>query len=897
MKKKLFLLMLTVLMALSFAFGAVGVFGDDGESATPQSAWSYDSGTGKTTATNSNGMWYANVADGMYLVDGKTATGDYTVSTTFVGTAGITSVARHDVGLFAYYHDANNWISFSVSWWNGFSSGKVTDLLIAECNGGTPTYYDHYFDNPTYNYGDLTASYEKVQTDSITLSVSKEYDVENKYDVYTFYIDGNEFVSKNFGLSASAAVKNDPSKLGYLCYAADSAFTFDEITVSSPGPDGSAVSYADVAGAPAGTKGVGSWTYENGKYNTTATDKGIYQNHVIAANSLKSDNYKVDYSVELSNVNENSQVLLSGWYAGKNDKMLYIVKKTANGYTVEQNGVLSGVAIENGTAQEITANDNVINLSIEKSGWKVTLKQGDNVLFTYTSDALDAGTDILFGAGNVTATIMSTVTELPYVAYDFYKTTVSNVEYTVSAKDKQSVTVTDAGITMNAETDNVTRIIYASGTSGYIDLSATFEGATTYGIYVYYMDEQNNILVEVNGTNVALIVTASGTKTTENFTATDAVTTLNAKLEGKKVSVYSGDTAIFENKEIASVNIYDAFKIGFTAKGGDLTVSNITKTVFVANTDRIDGDYILKGRSYSTWQVEDGVVKGDCSNGTDWTATNAYKQIDKMPIEGGYSIGFAAQVVGKANTEWKYGVIPFCVGADFIMVWISQTADAGVEIVATGWLNSASWGQVFRTVGVSLSITDLNLVEVRVEGDTVSVYLNKNYAPAFSTTFDGLSSIERNERASFMGFNIFNTSTNFSQITYQNNLDSRIFADTEAPDVQVIGTMPTTAKVGEEVRLATFISSDSSATVTVECTLNGENVKIEKNRFTAAKEGDYVVKVTAKDLWGNETSETYTIKVTQEKKSGCGSVAFASSAIISALAVAFAGVSLKKKSR
>lgn len=889
-------------MALSFAFGAVGVFGDDEGDATPQSAWSYDSSTGKTTAINSNGMWYANVADGMYLADGKTATGDYTISTTFVGTAGITSAARHDVGLFAYYHDANNWISFSVSWWNGFSDGKVTDLLIAECNGGVLSYYDHYFDNPTYNYGDITASYNKVQTDSITLSVSKEYDVENKYDVYTFYVDGNEFVSKNFGLSASASVKNDSSKFGYVCFASDSTFTFDEITVSSPGPDGSPVSYADVTGAPEGTKGVGSWAYNSGAYSTTATDTGVYQNHVIAANSLKSGNYKVGYSVELSNVNENSQVLLSGWYAGKNDKMLYIVKKTANGYTVEQNGVLSGSAIENGEAKAITANDNVINLTIEKSGWKVTLKQDDNVLFTYTSDALDAGTDILFGAGNVTATITPTVTELPYVAYDFYKTTISNVEYTVSAKDKQSVKVTDTGITMNAEADNVTRIIYASGTSGYIDLSATFAGATTYGMYVYYMNEQNNVLVEVNGANVALIVTASGTKTTENFTATDAVSTLTAKLRGKDLSVYSGDTAIFENKEVASIDIVNTFKIGFTAKDGNATVSNINKVGFVANTDRIDGDYILKGPSYSTWQLEGETLKGDCTNGTAWTATNAYKQIDKMPIEGGYSIGFAAQVVGKANTEWKYGVIPFCVGADFIMVWISQQADAGVEIVATGWFNGAAWGETFRYVGVSLNITELNLVEVRVEGDTVSVYLNKSYAPAFSTTFEGLSAIERKDsegkdKASYMGFNIFNTSTNFSQITYQNNLDSRIFADTEAPDVQTIGTMPTTAKVGEEVRLATFISSDSSATVTVECTLNGENVKIEKNRFTADKAGEYVVKVTATDLWGNSDTQEYKITVTESKKSGCGGAVLASSALISALAVAFAGVSLKKKSR
>ncbi len=897
MKKKLLLLFLTVITVVATAFGTVGVLAEG------ESAWAYDSATGKVTATNQTGLFYANDPSGFYVDRNNTATGDYTVTASFVGSDTIANsadatVARYDVGILAYYHDQNNWISFSASWWKGFSESKITDILIAECNNGTTTYYDHFFDNTSYNYDVFSTTYGKQANETIELSVSKKYDVENGYDVYSFYLDGNLFIQKNFGLSASAAFKNDVSKMGYVCNAGDITVTFNPVTVSVPGPDGNAVTYGEVEGAPQGVKAAGTWTYAENAYSVNATT-GVYQNHVIVPNAEKKDNYKVDFNVEISNEKENSQVMLSGWYVGANDKIIYILKKTASGYAVEQKGTLSGTELTAVEDKTVTVTNGKITLSVVKIGKTVSLKSGDTVLFEYGSNDLEAGTDYMFGAGNVTAKITATVEKQQYVAYDFYKTLVNGVEYKISAKDQESVVISKSGITMDIEADKQTRVIYSSGTSGVITLTATFGGeASAYGLYVYYINEENNVSIVIDGNSVKLVSIINSVENSTNYEV-ETSATITAKMTGTKVSAYFGETAIFENVNVEGINIATAFDIGFFGKGGNLTISDITKQGFIAFQDRVENGFILRGDSYATWQIDGETLKADCVNGTTWAATVALKQIDKVPSESGYAIGFAAQVTNKTNTEWKYAVMPFYLdGGNFVFVYISQYAGAGVEIVATSWLNGAQCGEVWRFVGVSADIEELNYVEVRVDGDNVSVYLNRSYAPSFSTNFEGLGSVARAERNSYMGFNVFNTSVNFSEITYVNNLEKRIFADTVAPVIEKIGTMPETAKVGDEVRLATFISDDAAAQIAVTCTLNGEPVAIDKNRFTATVAGEYVVKVVATDVWGNSSTSEYKINVTEavaSNEGGCGSAAFASSLMIPAFAAIVAGVALKRK--
>ncbi len=95
------------------------------------------------------------------------------------------------------------------------------------------------------------------------------------------------------------------------------------------------------------------------------------------------------------------------------------------------------------------------------------------------------------------------------------------------------------------------------------------------------------------------------------------------------------------------------------------------------------------------------------------------------------------------------------------------------------------------------------------------------------------------------------------------------YLDTVKPEVHI--TTPTTATAGDEITVAYTATDDVASAeeleVTVSVTKDGEAVTLTEGKFTAA-EGVYTVTVTARDVKGNEASDTIQITVSAQQGGG-----------------------------
>ncbi|MGN1099335.1 MAG: hypothetical protein ACI4S9_03245, partial [Christensenellales bacterium] len=620
MKKKI-LFIVSAIVCLCISFGVGASFADE-------SPWAYDSGTGRTVLTDGTEKFYINSESARYVLDG-TLRGDYSVSASFQGNVSITDTTtdRFDIGLLVWYYDQNNWVSLSLAWWNGFSDAKVTDVLVVTCDGGALSYADHYFDNPTYN---ANAVFTKYATDKVTISATKTYDAVNGYDVYTFYGEGEEMFTQNIGVSAK--YRSAAARVGYVGNCAAAAFTFEAPTISVPGPDGTPVEYSEIAGAPAGVKGVGNWSFTDDKY-TISSDNSAYVNHIVVGNEYSDTNYKVDIEVSFLAATNESAVLLSGWYVGQSDMVAFVLKNTDAGWVVATEGKINGADIA--AASKAISFDGNVTLQIAKIGQRISLNYNDETLLQYSAGELENGTDCVFGVGNADASLKISFDSVPYNAYDFYQYSQNGITYRVSAPDMDSVSIDDTGIVMEATADNLTRLVYNAPSSGTVTLTAGFGGTATYfGAYMYYVDEDNNIAVAIEENKITLITKMGGEETSESFGYSGTADTLTLSVKGRTISAFVNDSAVFENVEVAGINIVDVFAIGFFAKNGTLNITGIEASGFRPFSDVLDGKFVLRGDSFSTWQVDGEKLIGDCTNGTTWNATLAFTANEFLPSDG-----------------------------------------------------------------------------------------------------------------------------------------------------------------------------------------------------------------------------------------------------------------------
>ena len=885
-KRTFIMFLATVMCCMLGLFSlSVQVFAD-GESAD---SWTKNANETVTLSSVGAGKYVHTNSPECFYLTGEEISGNYVVETTFTGSSSIQGTAgdRYDIGFLAYYYDQNNWVSFSASWWNGFAGGKVVDMLAIVCDNGALAYNDHFFDNPAFN---TAAVYQKTDTDSVTLKVKKEYNGAAGMDNYTFYAEGEELFSLNVALSVRYTA---PSKIGYVGNCVNEAtFTYSPVSIYEQGPSGDYYGFRTYEGANG--KVTGEIVFEDGKYIANATTAAT-ENFVILNNDFVAKNYSVTANAELTLFEEGAEIILSGWYNGAKDNAMVSLSKKEGKTVLALNVVAGGKNILH-KEKEVSLSS-VAELSVEKIGTTLYVKFGGEEIFDYTSSAFANGTSAVMGAGNCNAKIAVDIAEKPYNAYDFYKVTVSGTTYEVSAKDMTSVTFGEGTIAISAEEAKETVVLFPSNASGQMTYTASFAGtAAAYGIYGYYADAENYILVYAKENKIYLKGVFAGNETVESATVEAMPSSLTFSVEGQTVKVLSGETVIFDNKTFEGINDVATFNIGLTAQNGDVIVSDIVVDKFVPYTQRIVGDYVLYGDSYSTWKVEEGKLLANCENGTAWMRTLAFRSLGDYTPATGYYAAATVKVTGKekGQTEWKAGFLPYYVdNGNYVYMWLSQWAGQGTSIVMHAVLNGQTSGEVFRETAVTCNLEDLNYVETRITGNTVSVYLNKSFAPTATVNFDGLG--EKADKGYF-GFNVFHVSAEYADVAFSSE---RIFKDETKPVIDVIGTLPEEVELGKQVTLPVFASE--GANVTVEVKFGETIIEVIKNKFTPDKEGIYTVTAKAVNEWGMETVETLsiTVKAAQseqpqpsDKKEGC----MASAGVCGlGLAVAFAACVIRRK--
>ncbi len=470
-----------------------------------------------------------------------------------------------------------------------------------------------------------------------------------------------------------------------------------------------------------------------------------------------------------------------------------------------------------------------------------------------------------------------------------------NGSYHMTAQQRNDITVTGNTVAMDAEsTENHTRFYMSSGSSeAYEDVtfagslafdpSGSAEGAE-YGLYLNYIDDDNNVRLVAGEGTLSLIEEAYGQE--KVWTAQTALSgQFSVHMKSSAVTVVAGETPVAFTAQIesgasepadgavtiASLENFDGVNVGAFAKGGTLTVSNISVTdTFASNTPLEKNGWTVYGAREGTWTVsEDGKTVSNSlkKGGTSYRATNALTKDALVDATKGYYVGAAIKADELNQTdgtdEWKFGLVPYYYdNANFVMVWLSQWEDGTPKLCINGLaggreLFTMTWLESDITVGLQ----DVNYLEAQVLPDgTLNVYLNRAFTPTASTTIAALDL----KADAYVGVNSFNVGATYSEFTVS---EERIFTAQATITINIPASFPTTGTVGKAVNLGVITASlegDGGIAPTPVITVTGpDNEEVELNgvRFTPEKEGTYTVTITATDSWGNSATETKKIVV------------------------------------
>lgn len=277
----------------------------------------------------------------------------------------------------------------------------------------------------------------------------------------------------------------------------------------------------------------------------------------------------------------------------------------------------------------------------------------------------------------------------------------------------------------------------------------------------------------------------------------------------------------------------------------------------------------------SLWSIDsDGKVTGSGEQGTEWQNTSAYqanpgkKNFYMSSVIEVTTLGVGTNIYnGTTMNEYKAGLVPYFKDFNnFCFIWISQWADGTkAEISVTCKVNGTVLGaEEFMSSGwLSFGIQAKTTLEVDIRDDMINVWVNNNTSiPTASFPVTGFSN--RDISSSKAGLNIMQVKATYSDIKLF--LDSRPTPQGK-PIISEMGTRVVDGVINQEIRLPVYTALDvtgmSINAITKVNDPNGENVTLERNRFTPTIVGEYSVKVTCTDTYGNVADPIeYTITVT-----------------------------------
>ena len=804
--------------------------------------------------------------------------GDYSVTATFTGTASAIK-GEINMGIIPWYLDAQNYVIVYLQWTSNHSTNLCDFQVLYFRDGSMSAWNDHWLD---YDESNL---YSLKPTNTITMTVSKEY-AEGK-DNYSVTISGTNdlgeqvsktFLTENDKLDVSVPHAATQAKVGlYTCNDTVTVTDFATNSLSGTG-EYKMVSGTDTTGKSATATG---WSYADSAYTVDASSGTAADNQAIYQNTNTSGNYAVSYTANCTAASGNVLSVLP-YFASDDNYARFVITQAASGAELAIEGEANGVAFdETFAAYEGAIDWSSVDIRATKVGANVNLYIGSDAetpVATYTTSFTD-GANVGFGAagGSVTFANVQTAPE-GYQPYDWF---ISGAYY-MSAQAEDSITVEDGAVTMTVDPDeatNYTRFYTASNRYNNVTVSGSFtvtENAAnaSYGLYLYYVSDTEYVSAVVTANKLTLTAVSGGTPTAWTYTFAEPITlteehTLAVAATFDAVTVtFDGQPVTFDDEDAAEVEVamlagLETCNVGMLAMGGSIT-ADFAVGGFTPYQSMTSGSWSVSGARLNSWTVSsDGsALSNTTAGGTTFKQTNALTTSPLVVPSEGYYLATAVQVTEQVNTEWKYGLIPFWQDGDNnVFVWLSQWSGANTTITITARLNGAVVGNEWRETTVLFNMTDVNYLEVQIDGDTVNVYLNRQFTPVASTTITGLS-----EKTSGMyGLNSFNVAATYSDVQISTE---RIFTIEDNVIINIGSSFPTTGTVGKAVNLGVITASleTQGTSVPTQITVTGpndESVTVTGVRFTPETAGTYTVTITAEDAWGNSATETRTITVTE----------------------------------
>lgn len=910
MKKRMGLLV-GLMLAVALSLSTVSAVRAD---APPQAgAWGTsdyfavaNEGTAEETITSKqvNGGF----KDNFFVRSDRQAVGDYTVSATFQATRTSPYNEEVDYGLVPWYVDDNNYIVVYLKWNNETNQMRCMQIT-GMVNGVFPVIWDNGFRQNEWNDlwmdggADRQQFLSKSPADQLELKVVKKLSEARDTVIFYGYINNVEigFISFRDVVKFNA----QPAKVGI--YAYHDTVTVTDFAVTDCEDNVSTFDYVgdtDYIARSAGT--AQEWTADASGITLTPAGTAMYDNALLIKNPYTNSGYALETEVDVTG-SGNRAVALYGWYKDEYNYYSLGVKEEGGAVkafvdgksTTEVVPDLNVAPFSQEQALDMTL-DAVTKLRVEKAGGGLSLFINGSDTAAITANvggAITVGADVgltAVGMPNVKFTQTKTET-VGYVPYDWFLQELGEegdkTAFYVSAASEQAVTLTDektfAFTVDEEETEHTAGLYTATSMVGELDVSADFTvlDGGTFGLYAWLESDTKYATVTVTPQKLVVAYAfGEDNNGTQDFTLPAEYTvagehTLRSKLEKHTLKVWLDEQVVVESYAVAGNDLNGNPYAGVLAAGKDLTVENFAFTGFWPYKEIELNGWKVRGARNDSWTTTENAIIGNTNGGTEFKNTLAL-----VDYTASTDLYFASKVktTARVSNQYKTGLLPYYKDGDnHVFVWLAQWEGAKTTITATARLNGAAVGAEWREQEVAYTyVGAVNEVEVAIEGDTLKVWLNRSFAPTFTTVIEGLSN--RSMTGAKVGFNVFNTTTEFSDFDVST---ARIYTNTEKPTVGETGTRVTAATVGDAVSLPVFTAENSvgdtlNAVVTV-TDPDGQTVEITKNKFTATAVGEYTVTVTCTDVWGNNADPvTYTVTVTEaaqpapaESGCGCGSAA------------------------
>lgn len=185
-------------------------------------------------------------------------------------------------------------------------------------------------------------------------------------------------------------------------------------------------------------------------------------------------------------------------------------------------------------------------------------------------------------------------------------------------------------------------------------------------------------------------------------------------------------------------------------------------------------------------------------------------------------------------------------------------------IVKEGEINISPVEDQTGTVGHTITLTAPDAKDINGESVTGGV---------FKVLFNG-EEVEIKDN-SFIPVNLgsYEVVYTISLLSYSESIKYKYnIIDDESPEITIDNDK--NATVGKFFKVDNYTVKDNSnttLTINIEVTYNGEKVSFYNGGFDATKEGEYEIKIDATDVSGNTTSKTFSVTAIKVEEKGCKS--------------------------